>query len=131
MLKTLSVALIALLTFNAFAQYPIFLSDPNRILFRQDFTFVPNTLTAVTNKTIDVDLIWLSNNTASAVTVTLQDQSTNCNSGACNVLPTVSIQANTAYILSISGSVRFLNGIKWQASSSNAIVGYVRGATNP
>lgn len=123
-------ASLYLATFPSFAQYPFHLSDPPSKLYLQGFTYVPSALTELTSKTLDVDLVIVSNKTASAVTFLIQDETTNCNSDVCQWIPTVSIAGNTSYIINIPGGIRSV-GVKWQAGSANALVAQVRGSITP
>lgn len=106
------------------------LSDYPSTKFVTALQYVPNSLTEVTSKTVYPDMMVFSNNTGSAVTVLVQDETTNCNSNPCVVIPTVSVAANTAYVVYFPGGIK-MAGLKWQAGSSNAIVGYIRGAITP
>ena len=89
---------------------------------QNDMTFIPSTPTVLVNRTASVTAIWLANTTGSAVTVTFRDQSTNCNSGACNWWPTISVAANTVYAVEVPG-ISSEGGIVWSASTANAVIG--------
>lgn len=86
--------------------------------------FVPNTPTAVTTKTTRVYYMKFTNTTGGAVTVTVSDRSTNCNSGACDIWTAVSIPANTT-ITEASNGVLMNGGITWSASAANSITGWM------
>lgn len=111
----------------AWSQYPWAFSNPGRTLWESGPAFVPNTTATVVAYTAYVDLVTLSNVTDGAVTVTLTDNSTNCNSGTCAFLQATSIAANTTYVVTIPGGRKFPDGVKWSASSASAIVGAIRG----
>jgi hypothetical protein len=87
---------------------------------------LPNSSTSLTATTTCVLLVSFTNTTAGAVTVTMQDQTTNCNSGACQVLNAFSIPANSNLLLPLYGT-KFTSGIKWNASAANSITGNVIG----
>jgi hypothetical protein len=87
---------------------------------------VPDSSTAVISQTTYLISMVLANTTASAVSVTVVDQSTNCNSGACQIFPAVSIAANTVYVIDLKG-IPAVGGVKWSASSANAIHGSIQG----
>jgi hypothetical protein len=95
--------------------------------YESGLAFVPNSLTSVTTTSTCVQEVIFNNVTSSAVTLTsFQDQTTNCNSGACAVVTSFSIPANSSYILRLEGA-KFSSGIKWQAGTANAITGDVVG----
>lgn len=87
--------------------------------------FVPATATDVVARDVFVMRINLSNTSASAVTVTISDKSTNCNSGPCQIWPAVTIAANTVYMVDVGGE-QFIGGIRWSATAANAVVGSIR-----
>jgi hypothetical protein len=87
---------------------------------------LPNSSTSLTATTTCVLLVSFTNTTAGAVTVTMQDQTTNCNSGPCLMLSAFSIPANSNLLLPLYGT-KFVSGIKWQASATNSITGDVIG----
>lgn len=97
---------------------------------------VPNAATAVAvpktpngaapPKTVFVEMVILANISASPVTVTITDGSTNCNAGPCTLFPPATIQSNQVYTISLNGAPAN-GGIIWTASAANAVHGSVRG----
>jgi hypothetical protein len=97
---------------------------------------VPNSSTLVTGATavtapqhVRVLRLHLSNTTASAVTVQVTDNSTNCNSGVCQPVPTITLQANQKVVMFLAGEP-FVGGVKWSASVANAVHGWMAGLNN-
>jgi hypothetical protein len=99
---------------------------------------VPSSLTAVvtllTTQYVGVKYVTLHNVTSSDVTVKILDQSTNCNSAACPVVSSSSstsltVKANSTYSIPLYGQPA-VGGIKWQASSANAVMGWISWSTN-
>lgn len=88
--------------------------------------FVPNSATSVTTQDSYVDYIHLANISNGTVTVTVTDASTNCSAGVCQWWPVISIPANTVYTQSLGG-IFSPKGVKWTASSANAVVGWIKG----
>jgi hypothetical protein len=86
---------------------------------------VPSSSTLVVSGTVYVDEIKLANKSAGSVTVTIIDASTDCSSAACEIVPTVSIAANTLYTIRLGGIIA-PNGIRWSASSGTAIAGQIK-----
>jgi hypothetical protein len=87
---------------------------------------LPTSSTSVTSTPTCVTTIILNNTSASAQTVSVQDQSTQCNSAACNVLSSFSIPANSEMDLAFYGA-KFTGGIKWNAATANTVVGDIIG----
>lgn len=86
---------------------------------------VPASATLIVSGTVYVEEIKLANKSGGAVTVTIIDASTDCGSAACEIVPTVSIAANTLYTMRLGGIIA-PNGIRWSASSGTAIAGQIR-----
>jgi hypothetical protein len=119
-----------LLVSAAFAQTPYNfgnppLGGPKTITTK----YMENSSTDFTTKNTWVDLLVLANKSGSAVTVRISDKSTQCNSGVCDVIPTVSIAANTVYVVPAAGGLYFKGGINWAASSANAVMVQIRALT--
>ena len=76
--------------------------------------------------TVFVDMVVLVNVSASNVTVSITDASTNCNGGPCTLFPPAIIQPNQVYTIALNGAPAN-GGILWGASTGNAIHGSVRG----
>ena len=100
----------------------------------QPLGYVPASSTAVTTSTAIVNLLYLANTSASPVTVTLTDNSTACGGSPCPFWPAVTIAGCTGgagvgctvYIASLGGLVA-AGGVKWSASTGNAVVGFMSG----
>lgn len=128
-LTTLSLLLIVVVFLAQFAsgQYPFHMSNPPRGLVRYGLQFMPSISTDVFTKTTHVDWIFLHNTSGAAVTVTIKDRSTDCNSAACNLLTATSISAGQTWTMHCPGGVRMREGINVVASATNAIVTEIRG----
>ncbi len=77
-------------------------------------------------KTVFVEMIVLANVSASSVTVTITDGSTNCGGGPCTLFPPATVQSNQAYTIPLNGAPAN-GGIIWSASAPNAVHGSIRG----
>lgn len=86
--------------------------------------YVQNTLTTssavAVAGTVYVVEITVANKTASEVTVTVLDRSTDCESAGCNFLKTVPIAGNTTYTIQFNGQIS-PNGVAWFASANSSI----------
>lgn len=83
--------------------------------------FIPNALTELTPADCHVTEIALSNTTAGAATVTVQDQQVTPTA----ILAAVSIPANTTYEISFRG--RWCpGGLSWSCSADSTVIGAVR-----
>lgn len=88
---------------------------------------LPTSATVATGLNIYVDYIVLSNHSSSTVTVTMIDQSTNCNAGsACTMLSAIPISGNTLYTIPMYGWYN-QGGIKWSASAANSVDCWIAG----
>ena len=94
---------------------------------------VPNSSTRVVAISsaayVRVNQVNFTNITGGAITVTFTDGSTNCNGGACNLLPTttpLSIASGTTYTINLNGQPA-VGGVFWSASAANSIHGWARG----
>lgn len=82
---------------------------------------MPATLTTVVSGDAIIDGLYLSTG-STAASYTVQDISTDCNSGPCKWFDTVEIAQNTTYAVPIpSRGLAMPGGIKIQASGSNLI----------
>lgn len=79
-----------------------------------------------TRTLVSVDYLYLANTSASAVSVTVVDQSTSCNGGACQIGPTVAMAANSIYSIPVLGAP-MRGGILWSAGTANVIHAYIAG----
>ena len=88
---------------------------------------IPNVAADLTTEDSYVFQIVLVNKTAGAVTVTITDKA----SPAKTLIPTVSIAANTSYVIAYPEGVKMTGGINWVASAASSIDaeihGYVQG----
>ena len=83
-------------------------------------TAVPTSLTDVVTSDVRVVEITLTNNTSGAITVTVQDKQGSPQA----FLSSISVPANSVYVIETPG-LRFMpGGVSWQASDTG-IVGYV------
>lgn len=86
--------------------------------------YIPNSTSVVTTRDATLKKLILSNVTAGAITVTISDRSTRCNSAACQIWPAVSIAANTVYVVDLGNSgVYCESGFSWSASGANSVIG--------
>jgi len=86
--------------------------------------FIPNSTAVIVARDVKIGKVILSNTTAGALTVTISDRSTSCNSGACQIWPAISIAANTVYTVDLYGTF-MQSGISWSASAANSVIGVV------
>jgi hypothetical protein len=89
--------------------------------YESGMTYPPTASTQLTATATCVDTIYVNNTTGSAATISIQDQSTNCNSAACQVFSTFSVPANSNLELPLHG-MKFVSGIKWSQGTSNALM---------
>lgn len=80
----------------------------------------PTSATSLTATTTCVALIYVSNVTASAASLTIQDQGTGCNSAACVWIDAFSVPANSNMAIPLYGG-KFASGIKWSQGTANAL----------
>lgn len=94
--------------------------------YESGMVFLPTSSTSVTSTSTCVAVLILNNTSSSAQTVSVQDQSTLCNSGACNILSSFSIPGNSQMSIPLYGA-KFTSGIKWNAANANTVMGDVIG----
>lgn len=80
----------------------------------------PTSATSLTATTTCVTVIYVSNTTASAASITIQDQGTGCNSAACVWVDAFSVPANSNMAIPLYGA-KFSGGIKWSQGTANAL----------
>jgi hypothetical protein len=88
----------------------------------------PTTSTLVTSAAIVDPMLdggVISNTSASTQTVTITDNSTNCNGGHCQ-LPPITIAANSVYTIPMYG-VRFIGGVRITATNANVVHYWLKG----
>lgn len=86
----------------------------------------PTASTSLTATTTCVAMIYVSNTTASAATLTIQDQGTNCNTAACIWIDAFSVPANSNMVIPLYGA-KMTGGIKWNQGTANALSADVLG----
>lgn len=84
---------------------------------------IPNVAADLTTEDSYVFQIVLVNKTAGAVTVTIVDRAT----PAKTLIPTVSIAANTSYVVAYPEGVKMNGGINWVASAASSIDAEIHG----
>jgi hypothetical protein len=91
-------------------------------------TYVPSTMTYLAGTTVMVSYIRFSNTSSSvAAVITVQDQSTDCGGGACQVFPAATLAANSFWVVPLdSAGEVFKGGIGWSATGSTVVYGYIR-----
>jgi hypothetical protein len=77
-------------------------------------TTLPTVMTDVVSVSTFVTLMWFTNTTATAITVTVQDRQAT----PIRFLSSASIAPNTTQVISFSAPVLFSGGISWQASAT-------------
>jgi hypothetical protein len=96
---------------------------------------VPSTLTSVPMptkpglgavSTYYIDYLIVSNVSASATTITLSDNSTNCGGSACQILSSIPVQPGQMYVIPLYG-VPAPGGVKWSSGTASALQAWVRG----
>ena len=122
----LLLALAAVSIAQSPVPYPFPSNSPNN--WQVGIVTLPSATKSVIAQTTFLQKGWFSNRTASAVTVTITDNTTACTGAtACQVWPTVSIPANTAQKVDFGGVVAN-SGVSWFASSANAVDGWIQGS---
>lgn len=91
-------------------------SFPSR-RYQNDFAVMSNSLTDLTTSDTWVFQITIANKTAGAVTATVQDKQ---GSPVC-ALCTVSIAANTTYVIAFPEGLKFKSGLSVQAGAANSL----------
>jgi hypothetical protein len=94
--------------------------------YESGMVFLPSSSTSVTSTSTCVTALILNNTSSSAQTVSVQDQSTLCNSGVCNILSSFSIPGNSQMTIELYGA-KFTSGIKWNAGNANEVMGDIIG----
>jgi hypothetical protein len=84
--------------------------------------FVPNTITDVWTQDVYLEVVTLSNESASAVTCTIQDKQATPRA----YFKTVSLAANSTYNDAHVPSRWFPSGLSWSCSAPSAVTGYLR-----
>src|ERR1017187_716644 len=88
--------------------------------------FLTNASTQLTPTSTCITVIILNNTDTVSHAVSIQDQSTICNSAACNILSAFSIPANSQLLIPLYGA-KFTSGIKWNADANTKVVADIIG----
>jgi len=80
-------------------------------------TSIGTSETDIETTTVKLTYLYLANTTASAITITLRDKSTDCSAAACQPWPAVSIPAHTVYAYPFPG-LTYKSGLTTQASAT-------------
>lgn len=99
---------------------------PAGVFYEAGYQYLPNVSTSLTATTTCVDWVIFSNKDTANHTVTFQDQSTQCNTGVCQILTTFPLPPGGFNAVPLYGS-KFTSGIKWNADAANVIVATVIG----
>lgn len=97
-----------------------------RTTMNADFQSVPSSPTTLTSVDSWIFQIVLANSTSGALTVTIQDKQ---GTPVC-ILCSVSLPANTTYIVPFPEGLKFESGITWSASGSG-VNAAIAGWTSP
>lgn len=86
--------------------------------------YIPTGTTAVVSQTVYLSRLYVANRHVSAITVTLTDRSANCGGAGCQLVPTVSVPANSVYVLDMQ-DIPAVNGFTWATNTATIVVGWV------
>jgi hypothetical protein len=111
----------ALVAGSAFVGYSRAPNACGTTAYEATMQYPPTASTQLTATATCVDTIYINNTTGTAATISIQDQSTACNSAACQVLSSFSVPANSNLELPLHG-MKFVSGIKWSQGTSNALM---------
>ena len=124
MRKLILITLTVLLCGSLFATDPVWVSRRNDagVIELTAVGIVPVVATTLTTIEYRVKAIVLVNDTAAAVTCAIKDKSTNCNGGACAIVPSAStgplaVAAATMYVIQLPGTPAS-GGITWSCSAT-------------
>ena len=126
MKKFLSVILVAWIVLNQSAPFVYAASNSTKITFPKTQVnslpqVVPDVSTAVSTTDTYIFQITAANVTASAVTFTVTDRQT----VPLDLLKSVSIAANTTYVIAFPEGVKMKNGFTWISGTTSALNGSV------
>lgn len=90
-------------------------------------TNIPNTLTQLTATATCVEAIYCKALDSSAHPITVTDQSTSCNSAACNLVPPAFSLPGLSEVRFPLGYVKAVGGLKWNTDIANKVTCWVEG----
>jgi hypothetical protein len=96
------------------------------VFYETGMSFLPGSITSLTTTATCIYSAWFNNTDSASHTVTLQDQSTACNSGVCQALTTFSVPPSSFLRVELNGS-KFVGGIKWTADTANKVAADIIG----
>lgn len=88
--------------------------------------FLPSASTQLTASDTCVTAVFFNNTDTVNHTVSVQDQSTGCNTGVCNVFSTFTIPPSGMMRMPFDG-IKFIGGVKWNADVANKVVAGLKG----
>jgi hypothetical protein len=87
---------------------------------------IPAVSTTAVSGLVKLKSVVLINTSASAVTCTIVDISTDCGAAACQVAPTGSLAANTMWVWEFGTAHMAVDGgIAWSCSTASVVVGRI------
>jgi len=90
------------------------------------FQYLPGSSTQLTATDTCVTAVYFNNTDTVSHTVDMQDQSTACNSGVCNVFTSFTLPASGWARVPFDGA-KFVGGIKWDADTANKVTAILVG----
>jgi hypothetical protein len=84
--------------------------------------YLPSASTQLTATATCLTSLLFFNKDTTQHTVTVQDQSTGCNAGVCQILTTYPLPANTGWVRIALDGTKFVGGLKWNADAANVVV---------
>lgn len=126
-LMAICLLIVSLIANAAVPVRPVGANDAEMVLgavgkrYLVEMTAVPNSNTPVTTEATKVQVLLCSNITAGAVVLSVT------NTAGTQYLPSVSLPANSTTMVFGSSVGFYMNGIKWQAGSSNSIFCQIEG----
>lgn len=96
-------------------------SCPSGVYYESGYQYLPNTSTSLTATSTCVDWVIFNNKDTANHAVSLQDQSTACNTGACQVLTSFVLPPGGFMPVPLYGT-KFTSGIKWNTDVANTVV---------
>jgi hypothetical protein len=106
------------------ARYLVSEQNKREKIVEQGPSLVPLAATDIASTTTWVYMVTLTNESAGAVTCSIVDKQT---TPRALVGPSLSIAANTTYVISFPEGRKMPSGITWSCSSGTVVTGYVTG----
>ncbi len=103
------------------------LSTKRFVQLTEGIVVVPNSATDLTTKTSWVEQIVVANTTGTAATLLVKDKQ----GTPLQLIPTVSVAANSVLVYTFPRPVKMLGGINWQAGTASALNAEVKGYRLP